>query len=118
MGQLSISEMKLLEFYSKEVCNAKRIEEVLLLKEMIGNGKVAINDFIRYIDAQYDCIPTNKTISSVVKCLNAEFFKEQDQIKYGVKDSVNLKEEVLEISPHLLSVLRNEHFKNYLSGLT
>jgi len=114
MGQLSISEMKLLEFYSKEICNAKRIEEVLLLKEMIANGKVAIIDFVRYIDAQYDCIPTKQTISSVVKCLNTEFFKEQDQIKYGVKGTVDVKGEVLEISPHLLSLLRNEHFKNYL----
>ena len=45
MGRLPLSEIKLLEFYSKEICNTKRIEEMLLLNELIENGEVSINTF-------------------------------------------------------------------------
>ena len=113
-GQLSTAEMKLLEFYSKEVCNSKRLEDVLLLKELIDHGNVAIHDFVKYIEAQTDCSPTKETISSVVTCLNSEFLKQQDQAKYGVEGSVEMSGGVLEISPFLSTALLNEYFKNYL----
>ena len=114
IGCLTPSEVKLLEFYSKEVCNAKRIEEVLLLKEVIENNEIVTNNFVEGINKLYGYIPTEKTIVSVVACLNAEFLKQQDQAKYKVKGSVSIQDKKIIISPHLLCTITNEYFKQYL----
>lgn len=113
-GQLTASENKVLEFYSREICNAKRIEEMLLLKRLIENGEIPINAFIEEVNSLYGYIPTEKTLASVVSSLNADFLKPQDQIKYTLKSSVILHNDRLIISPQLHNVNGNEHFKHYL----
>lgn len=114
VGQLSTNEIMLLEFYSKEFCNAKRIEEVFLLWELIEKSEVTIARFSENINQLYGYLPSTSTISSVVNCLNAEFFKTSEQNKYNVHGSVIKKDNKFVISPHLLSAIRNEHFKKYL----
>ncbi len=114
MGRLSQNEMKLLEFYSKEICNAKRIEDILLLKMLIDKGKVSYDAFMQTINEQFGYFPSDKTITSSVACLNAEFLKAQDQEKYKVKGSVSFQEKLFEISSSLYDATSNEYFKLFL----
>jgi hypothetical protein len=114
IGHLSELEMKALEFYSKEVCNAKRIEEVIILKKIVENEKVRIDDFIKCIEENYHYCPSIETIKSSVSYLNLEFFKAQDQAKYGVKGSVNIVDDDLQTSEFLSRMIKNKYFKEYL----
>ncbi|MHB1484261.1 MAG: DUF3427 domain-containing protein [Saccharofermentanales bacterium] len=114
MGRITTKDIKLLEFYSKECCNAKRVEESILLKELIEKGVISKDDFLKTIQTQYEYIPSLKTINSIVAYLNGEFFKPQEQEKYNVKESVIFRDDLLEISSHLNGVLQNDCFKHYL----
>lgn len=114
IGLLSVSEMKLLEFYSKECCNGKRIEEVILLKEIFRANEFSKNDFIERIQDEYKYIPKEKTIESTVRVLNANFFKKQEQNKYGVRGSVIYRDGKFLMSPYLKEALQNKTFEDHL----
>lgn len=114
IGHLSPTDMKLLEFYSKECCNAKRVEEVALLKALIETSTLSKNDFVKIIETQYEYTPSVKTIESAVAFLNADFLKQQEQEKYGVQGSVIYANEQFTLSPYLQKSLQNESFKEYL----
>ena len=103
-----------LEFYSKEVGNAKRVEELILLKMLITEQDITKNTFKEKIKEQYGYEVTEASVTSNINYLNANFFKEQEQKKYAMPKSLLEQDNHLRISQQLREALQCETFKNYL----
>ncbi len=114
---LSVEEKAHLEFYSKELGNGKRIEELLLIDELIKKGKLTSQEFKELIKENYGYDILEETMGSSVRYLNGDFFKKQDQEKYGKPHSVIVENDTLQIAEGLKNDLENPGFKTYLLDL-
>ena len=79
---LSETEAKWLNFLTFELLPGKRKHELLLLDELIKNGKISKDNFINLIKVNQLATDMN-TISSVESILNLSFLKAQEIKKYG-----------------------------------
>lgn len=99
-------QKNLLELFSIEICNAKRIEETIILKELIENTKLEIGDFKEIILKKYGYEVSMKTINSCVNNLNFSFVKKDKKIlKFNSK---------FEIEDEFKANLKNQIFKSFL----
>lgn len=113
--------IKLLELFSKEINNSKRVEESIILKLLLERQIVDYNDIKKIINSEYDYAVTDKTIESSINNLNFEFITEK---KGGVLLSVreiyklniiNLDENVLTFHPDFEKILNNQTFRDFLN---
>jgi hypothetical protein len=81
IDKLNKKESKLLELFSKEINNAVRIEESLILKHLFENGKVSIAKFEEEIFTKYCYRLTNEDIDSYINNLNFQFITEKSEKK-------------------------------------
>lgn len=110
---LQANFMKALAFFCKEVANGKRIEEVILLKDIINNGKSNYENVCSIIKDMFHYIPTEETMNSVSNYLNLKFFKPADKVKYGDCDYIEYNNRTYSISSYFESFLANPTFKTY-----
>ncbi|MFT6923355.1 MAG: superfamily II DNA or RNA helicase/HKD family nuclease [Crocinitomicaceae bacterium] len=80
-GRINETQKKLLELFSNEINNAKRIEETLLLKGLIEIGTVDLDDFKAIVKQKYGSIVSDATLDSCVLNLNFEFVRENKDKK-------------------------------------
>lgn len=113
-GLLLPNEKKQLEFFSKECCNGKRIEDVVLIKLLIENESITKNYFVNFIKTNYGYILSDKSINSICAFINANFLKDQDKEKYRIDDSVICTNEGFFITPFFDTAIKNTNFKFYL----
>jgi len=122
--KLSKEEVKLLELFSKEINNSKRVEECLIIKLIIEFGKISVIDLKEYILKKYQYFISNETITSCISNLNFEFIREKKDGKLiSAKEIYNLDiikfdDEILFFSNKFMSYLNNETFKKYLIDST
>jgi superfamily II DNA or RNA helicase/HKD family nuclease len=90
---LNDSEAKLLEFYSKEVLNAKRLDEAVLLLLLINKNKVSFGELNNILFDNFKYTITNNTAIGIINILNGSFLKEADTKKYGIKENIIITEE-------------------------
>ena len=102
--------MKALAFVGKEVANGKRIEEVILLKDIIKNRKTNDANVSKIINDMFHYMPTEATMNSVVNYLNLNFFKPAEKAKYGDADYIESKYKAYFISPYFDNLLSNSTF--------
>ena len=74
---LSKQQMKLLELFTKEINNSKRIEESLILKLLIESGQLSVNELKEQVLKNYRYSISEETIKSCVSNLNFEFIREK-----------------------------------------
>ena len=74
---LSMQQRKLLELFSKEINNSKRVEESLILKTLIESGELSVIDLKRLVLKRYNYVISDETIISCVSNLNFEFIREK-----------------------------------------
>ena len=74
---LSKQKMKLLELFTKEINNSKRIEESLILKLLIESGQLSVNELKEQVLKNYRYSISEETIKSCVSNLNFEFIREK-----------------------------------------
>ena len=74
---LSKQQMKLLELFTKEINNSKRIEESLILKLLIASGQLSVNELKEQVLKKYRYSISEETIKSCVSNLNFEFIREK-----------------------------------------
>ena len=113
-GKLSVTEMQHLAFYSKEFGKGKRVEELYILKELIAGNKLTVASLRQLINNAYGYIMSEGTFSNAIRCLNGEFFKAQDQKKYGYPSTVIYLGEDYCITEQLAKELDNPVFKQFL----
>lgn len=75
--ELSEQQVKLLELFSKEINNSKRVEESLILKLLIESGELTVKKLKDYVLAKYRYTISDDTIKSCVANLNFEFVREK-----------------------------------------
>jgi hypothetical protein len=72
---------KLLEFFSTDIANLKRIEEVILISKLIEDKEYSVEKLRKDILKEYGYEISNETIDSIYKNLNFEFVTEKHQKK-------------------------------------
>ena len=119
-GRINEKQKKLLELFSNEINNSKRIEETILLKNLILNESVDLNEFKTQIKNKYAYILSDSTLNSCVRNLNFEFVTENKDKKlksareiYGL-NIVRKEDGKLIIENDFLSLLKQDVFKDFL----
>jgi superfamily II DNA or RNA helicase len=119
-GLINPTQKKLLEVFSSEINNAKRIEETLILKELIDKGVLDIGDFKKLILAKYKYSVSEQTLASCIRNLNFEFVTENKNKKlrsireiYGF-NIIRKEVDKLFLESEFQSHLNNSVFKDFL----
>lgn len=74
---LSKQQLKLLELFSKEINNSKRLEESLIIKFLIESGEFSVKELKELVHKKYRYSISEETIKSCVSNLNFEFVREK-----------------------------------------
>jgi SOS-response transcriptional repressor LexA len=74
---LSKQQVKLLELFSKEINNSKRLEESIILKLLIESSELSVKDLKELVLKKYRYTISEETIKSCVSNLNFEFVREK-----------------------------------------
>lgn len=114
-SQLSGKEQKLLEFFSKEVCNGRRIEEVVLMIGLISKGKLTLREFLNSMKEKFQYEPSEATIKSVISYLNGNFITKVSFDKYEIKENIVLRNDTFFLSDYMKELItNNSDFLYYL----
>jgi superfamily II DNA or RNA helicase/HKD family nuclease len=117
---LSEIQVKLLELFSKEINNSKRVEESLIIKLLIESVNLSLKDFKEIILKKYNYSISDQTIKSCISNLNFEFIREKKDGKLvSAKEIYNfdvlkIENEKFIFSGTFLSYLTQADFKNFL----
>jgi superfamily II DNA or RNA helicase/HKD family nuclease/SOS-response transcriptional repressor LexA len=121
---LTKQELKLLELFSKEINNSKRLEESLILKTLVEFGKLSVTELKKVVQEKYSYITTDETIKSCVSNLNFEFVRENtggrmQSVKEIYKlEIISLVDQNFVLSNIFTSHLSNTEFKRFLLDST
>lgn len=105
--ELSQDELIMLELFAKEINNSKRIEESLLIQQLINFERVLINDFKAKVLETYSYLVTDDTIHSCVLNLNFNFVRKE-------KDLITIESEYLKLSDNFKKMLQKKLFNDFL----
>ncbi|MDO6598808.1 DUF3427 domain-containing protein [Tenacibaculum sp. 1_MG-2023] len=116
--------IKILELFSKEINNAKRITESILLKELIHNNSIHFDDFQLLIKRTFNIEISKKTIKSTISNLNFEFVREKKdkQLKTSREiynlNIINVEDEKITLAKDFIEYLKLSDFKKFLLDST
>jgi SOS-response transcriptional repressor LexA len=120
----SKKQLKLLELFSKEINNSKRLEESLIIKILLESGELSVKELKEQVFKKYSYYITDETIKSCVSNLNFEFVREKKGGKmlsskeiYNI-DVLRLENENFFFSNSFSSNLNQTDFKNFLLDST
>src|SRR5262249_13174152 len=83
VGKLSPVEINLLELFSTHVADAKRIEEIIILKALLLNGSVAYEEVGKMVQERFGFEMSKGTIESCIRAINFEFVKAPKKVVIG-----------------------------------
>jgi superfamily II DNA or RNA helicase/HKD family nuclease/phage repressor protein C with HTH and peptisase S24 domain len=122
--ELSKQQVKLLELFSKEINNSKRVEESLILKILIESGELTVKNLKDFVLAKYHYAISDDTIKSCVSNLNFEFVREKKDGKllsakeiYDI-DNLSIEHENFVFSSDFINYLNDAEFKSHLLDST
>lgn len=113
-------ELKLLEYFSTEINNGKRIEETFILKNLISKTSFLIEDLKKMILENYDYIPSDETINSSINNINLNFITEKEDnklISVGKKYNykiVKIENSQITVDEDLILLLESDVCKRFL----
>jgi len=84
-------QINTLNFFSKEVLNGKRIEEVLIIKALMEADSIPINSLHIIMAGNYTVIDFSRfkeNIAAAVNYINGAFFKDSDRRKYNTQELI------------------------------
>ncbi len=111
---LTALHLKLLEFISLEIANGRRLEEIVLLKQLLQHGAVSVLAFVDLMQKAYSINTSESTIKSAVNVLTMAFFKDGDVKKYGATPLVSLVGDTIKLTDAFSSLLKNKEFSAYV----
>lgn len=114
-SRISAIAEKLLKFIGLELCNGKRLEEIVILQELLHRDSIGVKEVQQFMEATYD-VPTNEaSILGALNVLQMTFFKEGDANKYGNLPLVEMSSgNKLTLTTDFKALLVDEKFKFYL----
>lgn len=118
--ELSTEELRLLELFSKEINNSKRVEESLILLLILESGELSVNTLRAKVLEKYHYKVSDETIKSCVSNLNFEFVRDKKEGRmFSVKEIYGLDILSIEQGNFVFSTAFNNHlnqveFKRFL----
>jgi superfamily II DNA or RNA helicase len=119
--QLSTLEKKLLELFANEINNAKRIEEVFILRRLILKGNCSTYTASEEFLKQYGYTPSRATMNSAINNLNFNFVTERQNGKtkcvgdiYGLR-IVDIRGDNISLGSTIKSAIENKIFLKFLN---
>ena len=89
-SNLSGNEKELLKYFSKEINNAKRVEDSIALRQIIKLGKVTNTSIIEEVRQIFGYTPSNDTINSIFHNLQLSFVTtKSENSKIPVSESLS-----------------------------
>ena len=117
-------QIKLLELFSKEINNSKRVEESLIIKLLIESGNLSVQELKEKVFKKYNYSISDATIKSCVSNLNFEFIREKTGGKmlsakeiYKL-DIIKIEKGNFVLSGVFLSYINQEVFRAFLIDST
>lgn len=98
---LDKDQIDLLELFSREINNAKRVEESYILKELLFQDKLSIVKLKKDINLKYGYFLTDETIASCLLNLNFEFVRKSENIVIESNNELIFHNDFLERLKHL-----------------
>ena len=117
-------QRKILELFSTEINNSKRIEESLILQNLLLNNSLDITDFKNEVKTNYGYELSRETIISCINNLNFRFItesKDKKKMPAGEIHQLKIVEEIDEkiyIENEFIHHLENSIFRKYLEDNT
>ena len=117
---ISRKGIKLLELFSKEINNSKRITESVLLKELINNNSINFESFKELIKQSYNIETSEETVFSTISNLNFEFIREKKEKKLKTVREIHslnildVKDNKITLANDFIESLKHDDFKNFL----
>jgi len=118
--KLNSNETKLLELFSCEINNMKRVEESIILKMIIDCQKISIREFKELVQLKYGYLVTDVSLESCINSLNFGFVTENHKGKllkvgeiYGI-EIIKKSGDEISIGETLSKSLLNPTFKTFL----
>lgn len=108
LSPLTKEEMKLLELFSQNITNAKRIEEVIILQELLKKSIVSTDEIKKIMDKEYSVSVSDATISSCIRNINFEFISSTEKV-------ITFQNNIFEFEPEFLYIIDNITFKSFFS---
>jgi superfamily II DNA or RNA helicase len=118
--QLKGVSIRLLELFSKEINNSKRVEESLILKELLLTGKLSVAALKARVKKKYEYELSNETIDSCLSNLNFEFIREKKDAKLlPVREILDLNivalnDDQIKFHEKFHHILIQDQFKSFL----
>jgi len=116
-------EKKLLEFFSTDIANLKRMEEVLVMSLLIEKNNCGVEELKDELLKKYGYEILEETINSLYRNLNFEFITEKHEKKlvtvrekYGF-NIVRLEDNIFSLEDDFLKSLEDKTFKTFLLDL-
>ncbi len=120
---LNEREIKLLELFSSEIANSKRVDEVILFLELLEKDNFTTDNLKDIMLKNYEIEISEDVFESIRKNINFEFVTDKlDGKLVSVKEKFNLdilslKDSCYSLSKEVKTFLRNPIFKEYLKDL-
>lgn len=121
--KLNSSEVKLLELFSNEIANTKRVEEIIILNELVKNRRIKKERIKTIVFDKYGIKVSDETIESAVNNINFEFVTENKNNKLiSVREKYNLNiisydKDVIELTEDFTTCLKNETFLFFFNDM-
>ncbi|WP_396194642.1 DUF3427 domain-containing protein [Flavobacterium sp.] len=120
-GLLNVEQIRLLELFSNEINNTKRVEENIILIELIKNSKVAFEKIETIIKNCFGYTPSKETLFSAINNLNFGFVTQNKGGKllpvnkiYDIQNIIT-KDNIICLKSQLKTNLNNSTFKEFLT---
>lgn len=110
LTSLSNKQSQILMMVSQELLSGKRRHEIMLLKVLIRQEAITVEEFKKLLDKErIRC--DDRTLQSMERVLYLDFYKEADKKKYGGSPFIKKENDIYNLSLELTSLLRNKWFK-------
>jgi superfamily II DNA or RNA helicase/HKD family nuclease len=107
INSLTKEENKLLELFSNEINNSKRVEESIILENILKNNRISILEFKNIIKLKYEYECSDDDVASCLNNLNFGFVRNERAI-------VSVVENEIIIGNGLKNAIKNRTFLTFL----
>jgi len=100
-------------FLAKEVCNSKRIDELVILKKLLAQEYSNIEEIITDTKIKYGIVSNKKNIMSAINFINGKFHKVNNSNKWVSKDLIRYNDSGFNRTDYFSELLEKDTFKTF-----
>lgn len=111
--EMSKLEERQHSFLAKEVCNSKRIEELVILQKLLSQNDSNIDEIMYYMRSNCKIESKNENIISAINYINGKFHKANNNKKWVSDELIKLKGSELHRTDYFNKLLNNDLFYSF-----